>query len=269
VNGGTKKNFDGREFVIYQNSDAADKSPYKEHCMMLFNKKYIKRGWFSLNFYAPKEGIVGIIFKYIDSFNYYILEIGGAKKENQFFQIKKKVRGMMKTIKRLNSLEEIPLEERNKSLDFGYTLFTWFSVRVVVNLESVKVFYKKNGFSEKMIFDIEDPDLDYGIVGIGTFATPVAFDNIMLRPIVNEENPNFSPDDIPPSINPEEDLFFYNLTGNKVNDECGITVEEDVDDHDPNAPSGAGSESGMGSKKRKKRKRKEKKTKKTKQKAKI
>jgi len=160
---------------------------------------------------------------------------------------------MMKTIKRLNSLEEIPLEERNKSLDFGYTLFTWFSVRVVVNLESVKVFYKKNGFSEKMIFDIEDPDLDYGIVGIGTFATPVAFDNIMLRPIVNEENPNFSPDDIPPSINPEEDLFFYNLTGNKVNDECGITVEEDVDDDDPNAPSGAGSESGMGSKKGKKK----------------
>jgi len=157
----------------------------------------------------------------------------------------------MKTVKRLNSLEEIPLIERKKAAAFGYQIFTWYAVRVVVNKESFKIFYKRIGFSEKMIFDLEDDDLNYGIVGLGTFGTQVAFDNIMLRPLVNEKNYNFQPDDLPTSINPDEDVFFYNTSGN-ASDECGI--EEGEEEGESDSPGGG---KGKGKKRKPKKLKKE------------
>jgi len=85
-----------------------------------------------------------------------------------------------------------------------------------------------------MIFDFEDDDLKYGMIGLGTFATPVAFDEINLRPIVNDKKYDFSPDDLPNSINADEDLFFYNLNENPNMDECAI--DESESDSEPSIP---------------------------------
>jgi len=118
-----KSEMNGRERVIMQENSAGDKGENKEHCMLLFKDQYIKRGWLSANFNAQKEGIVGIVFKYFDTNNYLILEIGGEKEDNKFFQVRKKVRGKMKLLQRINSNEEIPEEQRKKIQFFWFSYF--------------------------------------------------------------------------------------------------------------------------------------------------
>jgi len=59
-----------------------------------------------------------------------------------------------------------------------------------------------------------------------------------------KKNYNFQPDDLPTSINPDEDVFFYNTSGN-ASDECGI--EEGEEEGESDSPGGG---KGKGKKKK-------------------
>jgi len=72
-----------------------------------------------------------------------------------------------------------------------------------------------------MIFQVEEEDIIYGLVGVGSFATPAGFDNTILRPLVNEPQYMFNGDDLSATINPDDDLFFYNLEEDPNMDDCG------------------------------------------------
>ena len=204
-----------RETVITQKTEVADKSEYKEPSMFILEKKYIKLGWISVHFAANKDGIIGIVFKYRDRNNYYLLEIGGGKPENRFFQLRKKIQGMMKVVSRINTFDELPLEERNKSDAFGYIPLKWYYIRIVVEESGFKVFFSKIGYGEKMIFQINDNEIQIGNIGLTTYATPASFDNLMLRPKVEDIQLNFNTDDIPASVNPDDDAFFYDLNNSE------------------------------------------------------
>ena len=198
-----------RETVILQKSEIADKSFNKEPTMLILKDKHIRKGWFSLDLAGYNNGAIGVVFKYIDANNYYLFEIGGYLAENRYFELRKKVNGMMKPIKRINSNEELEKSESLKSRDFGYTPFKWYYLRVDLTGPSIKIFYKNIGHPEKLVMEINDNDIASGYIGLTSFNTKAIFDNLILRPKVEEMKFSFSAASIPVGVNPDEDVYLY------------------------------------------------------------
>ena len=147
----------------------------------------------------------------MDSNNFYLFEIGGYLEENRYFELRKKQNGMMKLLKRINSNDELDESEKKKSKDFGYVPYKWYYLRVVIDGPSMKFFYNKIGNPEKMILETNDNEIPYGLIGLTTFNTKGVFDNLTLRPKIEEKRFSFSPSDIPAGVNPDEDVYLYNL----------------------------------------------------------
>ena len=198
-----------RESVIIQKSEISDKSFNKEPTMFLLKDKYIKRGWFSVDMAGYNNGAIGVVFKYQDANNYYLFEVGGYTDENRYFELRKKVNGMMKPLNRINSNDELDPNESKKSLDFGYIPFKWYKLRVLIDGPKFKFFYKKVGNKEKLILETSDADIQYGSIGLTSFNTKAVFDNFILRPIVEEKKFSFGPSDLPAGVNPDEDVYLY------------------------------------------------------------
>jgi len=177
--------------------------------MFILKDKYIKRGWFSLDMAGYQNGAIGVVLKYVDTNNYYLFEIGGYLEENRYFELRKKTNGMMKPVMRINSNDEIEPNERRKSSDFGYYPYKWYSIRVLVNGPTMKFFYKKVGGHEKLVMTVRDDDIPYGLIGLTTFNTKGVFDNLIMRPKVEEKKFSFIPSDLPMGMNPEEDVYLY------------------------------------------------------------
>jgi hypothetical protein len=200
-----------RETVIKQDSSISDKSFKREPSMLILKDKFIKRGYFSVDLAGFDNGRIGVVFKYINPKNYYLFEIGGFTKENRIFELRKKVNGMTSVIKRINSNEELDLTEASKSEAFGYIPNKWYSIKIVVDTSNIKIFYKKEGTPEKLILQTKDDDLQIGLIGLTTFNTKAIFDNLILRPIVEDQKFSVSSRDFSPSVNADEDIFLYDF----------------------------------------------------------
>ena len=198
-----------RESVVQQKSSIYDKSSHREPSMFILKDKFLKRGWFSVDFAGFDNGRVGVVFKYMNPNNYYLLEIGGFTKENRMFEFRKKVNGMIKLIKIINSNDELDDEEAKKSEDFGYIPYRWYSLRVLVDVSMIKIFYKKVGSPEKLILQSNDDDLKIGLIGLTTSGTKANFDNIVLRPKVEEQKFVVTSNDFSNKGNIDDDVFLY------------------------------------------------------------
>jgi len=112
----------------------------------------------------------------------------------------------MRLIQRVNTNEELDEKESAKSTDFGYDLLKWYYIRIWVNNNDFKIYYNKIGNPQKLIMEQEDDDLVYGYMGLTTSATKAVFDELMLRPIVEEKRYTFVESEIPPWVNPDLDV---------------------------------------------------------------
>lgn len=181
------KEYKLREIVIKQTIEVIDKSSVREPVMLILKNKYIRKGEFSLIFNADKEGIISIVFKYMNRDNFYLFEIGGYQQENKFFRLRKKISGLMKVIKKIDSVEEITdhiMTNESRKL-FGYNRDVFYQVRILLEKDHIKVLYSELGKKEIIVFDLKEDEIQYGHVGFGTFLTTAAFDKILLRPVVD------------------------------------------------------------------------------------
>lgn len=176
-----RRNKLGKENIIFQRTEIIDKSPYREPTLLILKKKHVKRGVFTCDLRRIKKGLIGIVLRYVDKDNYYIFETGGNLKKN-FFQIRKKIQGIMTTIKRINH-DQILSKGLN---EYAYNQDIWLRVKVLVNKNNFNIYISKPGYLEKSIFEFEVKELRIGRVGFTSFGTPAAFTNIFLRPIVNK-----------------------------------------------------------------------------------
>jgi len=175
-----KKNELGKENIIYQRTEIIDKSQYREPTLLILKEKYLKKGVFSCDLRRIKKGSLGIVFRYVDKNNYYIFETGGTIKKN-FFQLRKKVQGIMSTIKRINH-DQILSKGYN---EYAYNQDIWLRVKIVVNKNNFNIYISKPGYLEKPIFNYEGKEFKYGRIGLASFGTPAAFTNILMKPKVN------------------------------------------------------------------------------------
>ena len=179
------KDYKSRESVIRQTAEVIDNSEIKEPCLLILKNKYIRKGEYSLIFNADREGIISIAFKFMNKENYYIFEIGGYNKDQNFFRLRKRVNGIMKQLIKIDTLNELQVQTfGKKSKLFGYKRDVFYRVRILLSKRKIKVFYSKVGKTEIMIFDHQDNDIPYGQIGFGTFLTTASFDNISLKPSV-------------------------------------------------------------------------------------
>jgi len=177
-----KKHYHNRENAIRQASEIRDNSPDRDHSMFILRNKYIKKGSFSVDFLAENNGVVGLVFKFVDPNNYLLFEVGGFEKRKRFFQLRKKTSGINKVIARINNKKDV------RSKIFGYKKFIWYRVRIELNKYNMKVFISIPGQNEFLIFDENDKDIPYGKVGISTSHTQAGFDNLMIKPKVEEKS---------------------------------------------------------------------------------
>lgn len=177
-----RKNYHNRENVINQISELRDNSPNREHTMYILRNKYIKKGSFSVDFLAEKNGVIGIVFKFINANNYLIFEVGGFEKGKRFFQLRKKLNGIFRVIARINNKKDL------KTKIFGYSKLTWYRVRLELDKYNIKVFISKPGQKEYLIFDEYDKDMSYGKIGISTSFTNGGFDNLVIKPKVDDKS---------------------------------------------------------------------------------
>ena len=201
---------ENRETVIMQKSNVADKSYNKEPTQLILKDKYIRKGTLSVDLLGKNKGRLGLSFKYVDENNYYLFEVGGGhKKQNRYFQLRKKINGKMKLMKRINSNKELSEEERKKSKDFGFLTQTWYSLRIHIDGPKMKFFFNKKGNPEKSILNYEDDDIPYGLIGVSSSKTAGLFDNLQIRPLSEPKKDTFNPSDSALTINPDDDLFGY------------------------------------------------------------
>ncbi len=154
--------------------------------LLILKNKYIRKGEFRVSFNADKEGVVSIVFKYMNRDNFYLFEISGYTEKDKLFRLRKKISGKMTEIKKIDSVDEIPnatLLNKNEKL-LGYDRDVFYQVRILLEKNIIKVFYSNLRTKEIMLFNEKEDDIQYGHVGFGTFMTTAAFDKIVLRPIV-------------------------------------------------------------------------------------
>jgi hypothetical protein len=139
-----------------------------------------------VDFLAEKNGVVGVVFKFVNANNYLLFEVGGFEKRKRFFQLRKKINGVNKVIARVNNKKDV------RSKIFGYKKLFWYRVRIQLYKNNIKVLISKPGQKEFLIFNENDKDLPYGKIGISTFHTQAGFDNLMIRPKVEDKSNNLS-----------------------------------------------------------------------------
>ena len=215
INGPSEWNYQkevlGREKVIVQKSEIADRSIFKEPSMLILRNKYIKRGWFSVDFAGTANGAIGVVLKYIDTNNYYLFEIGGHIKENQYFQLRKKVNGIINLLKIINSNDQLKKTERENTPEIGYNTNIWYCLRIIIDGPSLKFFFNRKGTPEKFILKYRDDDIPYGLIGITTYNTKGYFDNMILRPKVEEKGMSFVQINNLAGVDSDEDIYLYDL----------------------------------------------------------
>lgn len=139
-----------------------------------------KSATIEFQFRAENAGYVGVVFKYVDSNNYYTFEIGGGDDiTKRFFQIRKKIDNSFSVIKRFNSNEEI------SSLPFfGYDLRSWYDISIELIDDNISVFASLLGTTAKMqVMKVQDSSIPTGRVGFLSNGTKVVFAEIFIRPI--------------------------------------------------------------------------------------
>ena len=167
-------NEDNREIILSQESKISGLSEYEEGTIYLLKDKNMIKvctiGEVSIKFKAFNEGIVGIVFKYNDNGNFYIVEISGEKEK--YVRIRKKFNGLMELIS-------------IKSL-IGYTIGNWHTLIVKIVNNGFDVYITNRFLHDSIIkvFDntIFDSDLKLGFVGISTYKTKAYFTDISLSP---------------------------------------------------------------------------------------
>ena len=168
-------NFEEREVVLAQLSNIRGISEYDEGTIFLLNKstKVCNKGKFRVKFKAMSNGIIGLVFRYNDKGDFYILEISGQNEK--FLRFRKKVGGVFKIIS-------------TKPL-VGFNIEQWYSVIIYMNEEKFNVYMTFNNIfdnHEKMfVSDIIDNDLKIGLVGLSTYKATAYFSEISLNPYDN------------------------------------------------------------------------------------
>jgi hypothetical protein len=164
-----------REMVLAQKSSISGISQFEEGTIFLLKlgTKVCSQGKFSIKFKASSEGIIGMVFRYSEKGDYYILEISGGREK--FLRLRKKMGGLYQHMSSKNSV--------------GYDLDQWYSITLLMNENRFNVYMTNENIFDKpeKVFDedIQDPDLKIGFIGLSTYKTPALFYDISLAPLDN------------------------------------------------------------------------------------
>ena len=165
------------EVVLAQKSSISGVSQFEEGTLFLLKQgtKVCSQGKYSIKFKATSDGIIGMVFRYSDKGDYYILEISGEREK--FLRFRKKMGAVYQLI--------------SSKPNSGYNLDQWYSVTILMNDNKFNVYMTNENIFEKpeKVFeeDIQDPDLKMGFVGLSTYKTPAFFSDISLNPLDNLE----------------------------------------------------------------------------------
>jgi hypothetical protein len=161
-----------REIVLAQKSGIRGISEFEDGSIFLLNKsaKVCTHGKFKVKFKATADGIVGLVFRYNEKGDFYILEISG--KTDKFLRFRKRMGNLYQLI------SQKPL--------IGYNLDKWYSIILYMKGSKFNVYFTKSNIfenPEKMFDqDVEDTDLKIGMVGLSTYKTSAYFSEISLSP---------------------------------------------------------------------------------------
>jgi hypothetical protein len=164
-----------REMVLAQKSNISGVSQFEEGTIFLLKQgtKVCSQGKFSIKFKASSEGIIGMIFRYTDKGDYYLLEISGER--DKFVRFRKKMGGIY--------------QHMSSKPNIGYNLDQWYSITILMNENRFNVYMTNENIFEKeeKIFeeDIQDPDIKIGYIGLSTYKTPAFFYDISITPVDN------------------------------------------------------------------------------------
>ena len=161
--------FLGKEKVIYQKTGIFSPNPEKIGTFAVLSfDKMCRNGVISIDFFAENQGIIGLAFKYVNSMYFYVVEVGGE--DDKYVQIRKRIDGKYTTI------------AKNETI--GYQLKTWHKITVVMMDSMYKVYFSNLGESPIEVFETsENKDILDGTIGLTTFKTEAAFDNIKMSPL--------------------------------------------------------------------------------------
>ena len=167
--------------VIVQTQKTEDKSTEGEFsCAILKNKFCNSRGKYKVDFLALNQGKIGIIFKYKDKNNYYLLIIsGGDDVKQKYFAIKKKISGLWSLVEQKTSIQEL------SAMTFiGYETNKWYNVEIEFTIDAQ--IYVKIGILNvsplNLVFKLNDNEIKYGEVGVCSYATQGVFSELSLNP---------------------------------------------------------------------------------------
>jgi hypothetical protein len=206
------KNVDRREKVLAQTSTIQGLSPNQEGTMYMLNmaEKVCSKGKISIKVKAMDKGIVGIVFRYNNGFDYssssmvkkinkifknseksnnnsninksnysyYILEVSGGNSPNdKFVRLRKKVG---------NNFSLLSIRQLQ-----GYTIDQWFKLVLVMDDNKFNAYISdENGLDGNLIKvfdnDVFNNEIKLGMVGLSTYKTRAFFYEISL-----DSNENF------------------------------------------------------------------------------
>lgn len=205
------KNVDRREKVLAQTSKIEGLSPNQEGTLFMLNmtEKVCSKGKVSIKVKAQDKGIIGIIFRYNNGFDYssstmvkknskfnkisenfnknsnndsnysyYILEVSGGNSPNdKFVRLRKKVG---------NNFSLLAIRQLQ-----GYAIDQWFKLVLIMDENKFNAYISdENGVDGnlKKVFenDVFNNEIKLGMVGLSTFKTRAFFYEISL-----ESNENF------------------------------------------------------------------------------
>ena len=112
--------------------------------------------------------MVGVIFRYINSNNFYMIEIGGAA--SKYIQFRKIVNGKIHMISKVEGT--------------GYAIGYWYKLMIYAAGSYFKIYFSIMGEAPLEPFPLlQDEDLREGTIGLSTYMTNAGFDSLRIHPI--------------------------------------------------------------------------------------
>jgi hypothetical protein len=167
-----EENIDGRLKLISQKNIINTSNDSEEGSLFILQNKHCNEGKLSVKLKSlDSQGVIGIIFKYMDEDNYYLAEISAT-----LTRIRKKINGNFYLLK-INQ-------------DYKYRPGEWYKAELVIK-ESQFMLYLTifmENVNKELILTSEDFGIRNGMTGLYTYHTRAYFDEFELNPSNTEEH---------------------------------------------------------------------------------
>ena len=173
-----KENVEDREFLLAQSSLIYGENDTEEGTLLILKEqnKVCTLGKAYLKFKAIDDGIVGIVFRFTEKGDFYIIEISSEKEK--FIRMRKKIDGVFHLV------SQIPLK--------GYVKNRCYRVILFMKGQKFNLYMTDNYMFESLtkVFeaDIDDSDIKFGLLGLSTYKTRAFFEEMSLSPFDDLES---------------------------------------------------------------------------------